>query len=140
MLALAYAMNMVQMSRMSNRGYQLAYNDAPCTVLAKMVLAIVVPARLLASSLAPQRWQRVGLAVDDGSAARNPNRRSESPTSALIQASAEDKATPGKGSARGLSADEVYGNIFIFDCAGQDTPANTMAHAITLLAIHPENP
>ncbi|KAL1878200.1 hypothetical protein Daus18300_002117 [Diaporthe australafricana] len=121
-----------------------------------MVLAIVMPARVLTSALAPVRWRKVGLAVeefrkymkeipereriaiDHGSAARNPNRRSESLTSALIQTSEEDKATPGKDSARGLSDDEVYGNMFIFNFAGQDTTANTMAYAITLMAIYPE--
>lgn len=121
-----------------------------------MVLAIVMPARLLVSSLAPKRWQKVGIAVEEfskymqeifeqeriaagnGGTIGNSPRRSESLTSALIQASEEDKATLGKGSAKGLSDDEVYGNMFIFNFAGQDTTANTMAYAIALMAIHPE--
>lgn len=138
------------------QGHQLAYNDALCTVLANMVLAIVMPSRILASSLAPERWRKVGLAVEefrkymkeileqermsiiDRRFKSSSNRRSESLTSALIQASEEEKATSGRGSAKGLSDDEVYGNMFIFNFAGQDTTANTMAYAITLMAIHPE--
>lgn len=137
-------------------GHRLAYNDALCTVLGNMVLAIVMPARALTSSLAPKRWQKVGLAVEEfskymqeileqerntienGGAIGNIPRRSESLTSALIRASEEDKATSGKGSEKGLSDDEVYGNMFIFNFAGQDTTANTMAYAIALMAIHPE--
>ncbi|KKY33499.1 putative cytochrome p450 monooxygenase [Diaporthe ampelina] len=121
-----------------------------------MVLAVVMPARALTSSLAPKRWQKVGLAVDEFSrymqeileqervatenegAIGSSQRRSKSLTSALIQASEEDKATEGKGSAKGLSDEEVYGNMFIFNFAGQDTTANTMAYAIALMAIHPE--
>lgn len=137
-------------------GHQLAYNDALCTVLANMALAIVMPASVLASSLAPKRWQKVGLAVDEfnkymqeileqerttteheGAISGSP-RRSESLTSALIQASEEDKATSGKGSVKGLSDEEVYGNMFIFNFAGQDTTANTMAYAIALMAIYPD--
>ena len=138
------------------RGHRLVYNDALCTVLKNMVLAVVIPARALTSSLAPKRWQKVGLAVDEFSrymqeileqervatenegAIGSSQRRSKSLTSALIQASEEDKATEGKGSAKGLSDEEVYGNMFIFNFAGQDTTANTMAYAIALMAIHPE--
>ncbi|KAK2615835.1 hypothetical protein N8I77_002561 [Diaporthe amygdali] len=138
------------------QGHQLAYNDALCTVLANMVLAIVMPSRMLASSLAPERWRKVGLGVEefrkymkeileqermsiiDRRFKSSSNSRSESLTSALIQASEEEKATSSRGSAKGLSDDEVYGNMFIFNFAGQDTTANTMAYAITLMAIHPE--
>ncbi|KAG8164114.1 hypothetical protein KVR01_006032 [Diaporthe batatas] len=137
-------------------GHQLAYNDALCTVLANMVLAIVMPARVLTSSLAPKRWQKVGLAfrefskymqeileqerttTENGIAVGGSPRRSESLTSALIKASEEEKNTAGKDSAKGLSDEEVYGNMFIFNFAGQDTTANTMAYAIALMAIHPE--
>lgn len=52
-------------------GHQLAYNDALCTLLADlladMVLAIVMPAHVLTSSIAPKRWQKVGLAVAESS-------------------------------------------------------------------------
>lgn len=49
---------------------------------------------------------------------------------------AGDSATP--GSAAGLSADEVYGNLFIYNLAGHDTTASTLHFAIMLLAVYPE--
>ncbi|EXJ83070.1 hypothetical protein A1O1_06688 [Capronia coronata CBS 617.96] len=40
--------------------------------------------------------------------------------------------------ATGLSDDEVYGNLFIYNLAGHDTTASTLHFAITLLASYPE--
>ncbi|KAJ8070167.1 hypothetical protein OCU04_000559 [Sclerotinia nivalis] len=58
----------------------------------------------------------------------------------LIMASDEmsewtgDKAVGG----RGLTEDEVYGNIFVYNFAGHDTMAITMNWTLYLLAAHPE--
>lgn len=40
--------------------------------------------------------------------------------------------------AAGLSDEEVYGNLFIYNLAGHDTTAATLHFAITLLAVYPE--
>ncbi|KIV84105.1 hypothetical protein PV11_06078 [Exophiala sideris] len=37
----------------------------------------------------------------------------------------------------GFTDDEVYGNLFIFNLAGQDTTASTLHFAITILAVNP---
>jgi hypothetical protein len=37
-----------------------------------------------------------------------------------------------------LTEDEIAGNLFVFTAAGFDTTANTMAYAVTLLAVYPE--
>jgi hypothetical protein len=37
-----------------------------------------------------------------------------------------------------LTEEEIAGNLFIFTAAGFDTTANTMAYAVTLLAVYPE--
>lgn len=39
---------------------------------------------------------------------------------------------------RGLTEDEMYGNIFVYNFAGHDTMAITMNWALCLLAAHPE--
>ncbi|KAL5378613.1 hypothetical protein DPSP01_009024 [Paraphaeosphaeria sporulosa] len=57
--------------------------------------------------------------------------------STLIRTSDQAK-TDGVQSAAKLSDDEIRGNIFIFNVAGHDTVANTLAYAFALLAIHPE--
>jgi len=38
----------------------------------------------------------------------------------------------------GLSDDEVFGNLFIYNLAGHDTTANTISFAIILLAVYPQ--
>lgn len=58
------------------------------------------------------------MTAENGGAIGSSPRRSESLTSALIQASEEDKTTSSKGLAKGLIDEEVYGNMFIFNFAG----------------------
>lgn len=64
--------------------------------------------------------------------------------SALVRASEQsNEASKGakEGSTvptAGLSDDEVYGNLFIYNLAGHDTTAATVHFAVTLLAIYPE--
>lgn len=38
----------------------------------------------------------------------------------------------------GLTEDEIYGNLFLFNFAGHDTTSNTLAFALCLLAINPD--
>lgn len=64
--------------------------------------------------------------------------------SALVRASEESREAARTAkessdvSAAGLSDDEVYGNLFIYNLAGHDTTAATLHFAITLLAVFPE--
>ncbi|KAL2417999.1 Cytochrome P450 monooxygenase ORF6 [Exophiala dermatitidis] len=51
------------------------------------------------------------------------------------QAAGGDKET---ATTVGLSEDEVYGNLFIYNLAGHDTTAGALHFAITLLAVYPE--
>jgi cytochrome P450 len=44
----------------------------------------------------------------------------------------------GSGKKLGLSDEEIYGNVFIYNIAGHDTTANTLHFALTLLALYPE--
>lgn len=47
-------------------------------------------------------------------------------------------AIEGTASRGGLSQEEVYGNIFLFNLAGHETTASTLGYAVYLLAAHPE--
>jgi cytochrome P450 len=64
--------------------------------------------------------------------------------SALVRASEESREAaktskdPTALSSAGLSDEEVYGNLFIYNLAGHDTTAATLHFAITLLAVFPE--
>jgi len=39
---------------------------------------------------------------------------------------------------KGLTVDEIFGNIFVINFAGHDTTANTLAFSMLLLAAHPD--
>ncbi|KIW93477.1 uncharacterized protein Z519_06082 [Cladophialophora bantiana CBS 173.52] len=64
--------------------------------------------------------------------------------SALVRASEQSNEAarttkdPAAAAAAGLSDEEVYGNLFIYNLAGHDTTAATLHFALTLLAVHPE--
>lgn len=44
----------------------------------------------------------------------------------------------GQSKSKGLSIDEIFGNIFVINFAGHDTTANTLAFSMLLLAANPE--
>lgn len=62
-------------------------------------------------------------AMDDGTANININGNGD-----------DEKVMKGKG----LSVDEIFGNIFVINFAGHDTTANTLAFSMLLLAAYPE--
>lgn len=61
---------------------------------------------------------------------------SDSLMSALLRAS-KTEDTGDKLMKNGLTDDEILGNLFIYNLAGHDTTANTLAYAVTWLAIEP---
>jgi cytochrome P450 len=69
--------------------------------------------------------------------AENPGTAKPNLVSTLIRTSDEAMASGEKSSVR-LSDDEIKGNMFIFNLAGHDTTANTLAYAVALLAVYPE--
>ena len=44
----------------------------------------------------------------------------------------------GQSPSRGLTVDEIFGNIFVINFAGHDTTANTLAFSMLLLAANPD--
>ncbi|KAL8837432.1 MAG: hypothetical protein Q9170_002516 [Blastenia crenularia] len=56
----------------------------------------------------------------------------------LVRSSVENSGSAGiNGSQGGLTESEIYGNIFVFNFAGHDTTAHTLAFAVVILAAHP---
>ncbi|KAL8904565.1 MAG: hypothetical protein Q9207_003184 [Kuettlingeria erythrocarpa] len=56
----------------------------------------------------------------------------------LVRASVENVSAGTMGELQGGSTEsEIYGNVFVFNFAGHDTTAHTLAFAIVLLAAHP---
>jgi hypothetical protein len=127
--------------------------DSLQTVLDNIILLLIVPFRVL--QMVPGTWARIGNA---GVSFKNHMvKMLESETEALQQGRKgsggimpgfvravdqyhrESVADPdAKGVKKGLSVDEIFGNLIVINFAGHDTTANTLAFAILLLAAHPD--
>ena len=131
-------------------GHSLNYRDALCLVLSNIPVTIIFPVWFLLSPIAPKSWQNIGLGIKEfkkymeemfererSSVQDSSNPLKKSLTSELIRASEDDKTGVDGQPSKGLSDAEIYGNMYIFNFAGHDTTANTMAYAIALMAIDP---
>lgn len=137
------------------------YRDSLQTVLDNIILLLVVPFRVL--TLIPGQWTRIGNAgisfkkhmvkmLEDETTALNQGKSgSGGIMPGFVRAadlyhreSGADFDLAGTDSAditrtkKGLSPDEIYGNLFVINFAGHDTTANTLAFATLLLAAHPD--
>lgn len=121
------------------------------TVLDNCIMLMIMPPRLLSLSFAPESWQRVGSAAasfkahmarmldEEISALKKGSSGSGGLMTSFVRAMDLKQHEDAKGgkSGKGLSLDEIFGNIFVINFAGHDTTANTLAFATLLLAAHP---
>ena len=138
---------------------RLGYRESLRTLLANIVQLVLLS--LLTKAGIP-RWmflggmRKIGLAYEEfkgymsemlareKTAFEQGDQTRHNLMSALVRASEESREAartskePSDMSAAGLSDDEVYGNLFIYNLAGHDTTAATLHFAITLLAVFPE--
>ncbi|KAI4144900.1 MAG: hypothetical protein LQ340_006499, partial [Diploschistes diacapsis] len=129
-------------------GYQLSFRESIQLILQRLFLLFVLGKQAPLSPVMPASFQKLGLAVVEyeryvGGLLENErkasNQRTESRNnlmSVLARASDSEKAS-GRAS-QSMTDQEIFGNIFIFNIAGHDTTANTLAFAIAMLAAHPE--
>ncbi|KAF2108753.1 cytochrome P450 [Lophiotrema nucula] len=131
-------------------GHLMSHRDALTTILRNLVTSIVLSQMPWAKRVVPKKLKDVCLAIsefrlymDELLASEREVMRKEKGfskpnlISTLIRTSDEAKAE-GVQSAVRLTDEEIKGNIFIFNLAGHDTTANSLAYALTLLALHPE--
>ncbi|KAI1275122.1 putative cytochrome P450 [Xylaria sp. FL0933] len=130
-----------------------SYRDSLQTVLDNIILLMLVPFNIL--RMLPKGWARIG---DAGIYFKSHMAKMlEEETDALHQ------GKPGSGgimasfvraadiyrhestaeadlkvTKKGLSREEIFGNLFVINFAGHDTTANTLAFGMLLLAAHPE--
>ncbi|ETS77360.1 hypothetical protein PFICI_11234 [Pestalotiopsis fici W106-1] len=129
------------------------YRDSLQTVLDNIILLLVVPFRVL--TMVPGRWTRIGNAgisfkqhmvkmlEDETTALSEGKSGSGGILSGFVRAAdlyhrdsvVDPDSTGGK---KGLSPEEIYGDLFVINFAGHDTTANTLAFATLLLAAHPD--
>ena len=142
----------------SQKGIEKAstYRDALQTVLDNAILLMLVPPWLLRLPLIPQSWARLGKAaaefkqymvhmLDEETSLMD---RGEKGTGSLMTCFVRALGTHQKEEAtaktnedqqsKGLTVDEIFGNIFVINFAGHDTTANTLAFSMLLLAANPE--
>ena len=134
-----------------------SYRDALQTVLDNAIFLMLIPPRLLMFPLLPSSWIRLGRAAADfkqymihmldeeTSLLKQGKTGTGSLMTSFVQAlnTHQKEEVTVKGSARqslpkGLTVDEIFGNIFVINFAGHDTTANTLAFNMLLLAAYPE--
>ncbi|KAJ5560258.1 cytochrome P450 [Penicillium frequentans] len=131
------------------------YRDALQTVLDNCILLMVAPRRFLTLSFAPPSWKNLAKAADkfkqymvdmldkETKALKHGKTGSGSIMTSFVRAMDQAEAVSGENAtsgsmSKGLTVDEILGNIFAINFAGHDTTANTLSFAIYLLAAHPE--
>lgn len=130
----------------------LSYRDALQVILDNALLLLILRPKFLSSRYLPMSWQRVGKAASAFEAymrkmldeeMRSLDQGAKGSGSLMVSlVRAGDDYSTGSGSVdsptKGLSVDEIFGNIFVINFAGHDTTANTLAFGVLLLAAHPE--
>ena len=133
------------------------YRTALQTVLDNAIFLMLVPPRLLLLPFLPKSWVRIGnaakdfknymiLMLDEETSLLS---RGEKGTGSLMTSLVRALDTHQKDAsivkndadqspAKGLTVNEIFGNIFVINFAGHDTTANTLAFSMLLLAVNPE--
>ncbi|PLB54882.1 cytochrome P450 [Aspergillus steynii IBT 23096] len=128
-----------------------SYRDALQTVLDNCIMLMIMPQRVLSLPFAPASWRRVAKAAssfkvhmarmldEEIDALKAGKSGSGGIMTSFVRAMDLKQHEDAKGgSVKGLSLDEIFGNIFVINFAGHDTTANTLAFATLLLAAHPD--
>ncbi|KAF2194758.1 cytochrome P450 [Zopfia rhizophila CBS 207.26] len=135
---------------------ELSYRDALQTILDNCVSLMIFRPKFLNSSWLPESWRHVGKAAtafkqymvqmleEEIESLNQGESGSGSLMTSLVRAGdnyvkgSVDKIMGTEGKTKGLSVDEIFGNIFVINFAGHDTTANTLAFNMMLLAANPE--
>lgn len=129
------------------------YVDAVAVVINNIIASAVTPTFVYTLPFIPDSVRAIGrglrefpvltrgmLEAERHSAAADARVRNNM-MSTLVRLSDEAKdqdAEVDKKNSQYLSEDEILGNLFLFTAAGYDTNANTLAYAVTTLAVYPE--
>ncbi|PYI05538.1 cytochrome P450 [Aspergillus sclerotiicarbonarius CBS 121057] len=135
----------------------VGYRDALQTVLDNCILLMVMPRKWLTLPFAPQSWRQIAKAatdfqkymvrmLDEETKALNSGKAgSGGLMTSFVRAmdlkqkeDAHDQSKESSSPPKGLTVDEIFGNIFVINFAGHDTTANTLSFALLLLGAYPE--
>ena len=133
-----------------------SYRDSLQMVLDNAILLMLMPPWLLRFPAMPRSWARLGKAAaefkrymvdmldQETSLMKRGEKGTGSLMSSLVRALGthhhEEAAGQSKDDqkSKGLTVDEIFGNVFVINFAGHDTTANTLAFSMLLLAAYPE--
>lgn len=149
-------------SKTSEVRHPSTYRDSLAIILKNILVVIVLPFIAFRLPFLPVKWRQIGWAVNDFRAYMLKQLADEKRLIAegkpgsgtlmsnLVRASEADRDTGarvnyersmierGAHEARGLTVDEILGNIFVFNFAGHDTTAISLAYSVLLLVAHTE--
>ncbi|KAL2038881.1 hypothetical protein N7G274_008403 [Stereocaulon virgatum] len=127
-----------------------SYKESLQTILDNCILLMVLGQKFLSKNWLPQRLRKLHQAtltfkqymtevyeeekrwIEDGKPGDS------NLMTSLIRASAgANEAGESEGNCGALTESEIYGNIFVFNFAGHDTTAHTLAFAVVILAANP---
>ena len=126
-------------------GHSMTYKDPLSIILANLLTSIIQSSLQLPIWAMPGSFARVSEAVtnfkqymvemveEERSSISGREEEKDNLMSVLIRASESSKND--SKDRNGLTDDEIYGNLFIYNLAGHDTTANTLAYAVALLAM-----
>jgi cytochrome P450 len=125
---------------------RFSYRDALQIVLDKAILILMIPRKHLKYSWLPASIQRVGKAAEDFAIHMQEMVNGEMATlnqgnkgsGSLITAFVKALDVHQKDRTKGMSVEEILGNLFVINFAGHDTTANTLAFATLFLTAYPE--
>ena len=134
------------------KDHVMTYGDALSICLQNIITFAIIPKKFLSLSFLPEKLRTVGLATrefqqymeemlsQERSGFDRQIGSSINLMSALVRASGDSKRAEGEETSIesvGLTDKEIFGNIFVFNLAGHETTANTIASALVLLAANP---
>ncbi|KAJ5050427.1 uncharacterized protein L3040_002310 [Drepanopeziza brunnea f. sp. 'multigermtubi'] len=120
-----------------------SYKDSLRIILSNIFLSYIVKANLAPTYMPKSMVEEVGNALEEfqqymeemveeeKTKTTDSTKDTRTLISALVRASESEKQGGGR---TGLTDKEMYGNLFIYNLAGHDTTANTIAYAIYLMA------
>jgi cytochrome P450 len=129
------------------------YRDSLALILKNSLLIVILGPKFLANGFLPQSLARLGQACvdfkyymtemvnEEKESIAQGNDGGANITNSLIRASQEVSQSAGTKETKafsGLTEQEIYGNIFVYNFAGHDTTALTLCTAINLLAAFPD--
>lgn len=140
-------------------GTENTYRNSLSLILDNAILVMVASPAILSLPFMPKAWARIGRAIVDFKKymvnileeekylISQGRKGKENLMTSLIRASAEsvrskheseiNESNAMRHGSVGLTASEIFGNIFVFNFAGHDTTANTLSYCVLLLAAHP---